>query len=227
MPMSPEQRRASNRASQARSRARQRAIRNNEAIPPAAVNRRHSAAVTRAYNTASAMRAARTERVESLPDIRNMKNNLFVGRDPMRGKGDGVLPYKATKSGQGRQAEALIENERAKNIRALGRSRQYQLATELNSGPNAERLQQNMDPEQQRRFQQLSEQIAAHSQQSLGLLFSYADGKGDYSGVLEAILASPESLDVELGLSRLALLAKRAKLANEVYSVKRVGAITV
>ncbi len=227
MPQTPEQRRSANRDAKRRQRARDRAGRSGERIPPTAANRRHSPEVAKAYQRASEARARRVEVVESLPDIRNPKLNLYVARDPVRGKGDGVLPYKATRGGQQRQAKAIIENERAKNIRALGKSRRQQLVDELHNSTNSERLQANMDEDQQARFQRLSERIASYSQQSLGLLFRYADGSGEYSGVIEAILASPESRDVELGLARLALLAKRAQQANEFYSVPRIGPITV
>lgn len=217
------------RAAAARYRERKRAEAKGETIPPEAAHRRQAPIVTRAAARAAAARFRRNEVVESLPNIRNLEggDTLYVPRDRQRGKGPGAIPFKSTRGGQQRQAQAITENENARKLQVLGRSRKQQLVDELNNSQNSERLQSAMNPEQQARFQRLSEAIAKNNQQSLALLFTYAGGSGDYSGVLEAILASPESRDVELGLARLSVLAKLAQQAAELYSPSRIGRLNV
>lgn len=84
-----------------------------------------------------------------------------------------------------------------------------------------------MSREQQAEFQKYSAQIAAASQQSLGILFLYAGGQNQYSAALERILASPESRDVEEGLGMLAVLAEQAGRADAMYSPRIIGRLTV
>lgn len=180
------------------------------------------AIVARAQAAAARQRRARAEAIESLPNVNNPRANLRAGEQTGRG-----LPEMKTAAGQRRQAQAFRQRIAAEKLQNVGRARKSQLANELQYGPNADRMQQNMSRVQQREFQQLSERIARGSQQSLAILFEYAGGQGQYSSAIERILASPESRDVEEGLSILAALADMADRAAVMYAPARIGRLTV
>ena len=84
-----------------------------------------------------------------------------------------------------------------------------------------------MTASQQARFQALSDRISRISHQALGILFTHEGGTGDYNAVIERILASPESRDVEEGLEILESLADMADKAGEAYAPSRVGRLNI
>jgi len=178
----------------------------------------HGTPAKRAQDTARIQRERRAAALSELPDVRNPAVKLRVGEQTER-----FAPAKKTRAGQLRQAQAIRTQAAAQRLQAVGKGRQAQLRNELDFGSNAERLQEAMNPEQRRRFQDLSYRIAKGSQQSTAILFDYAGGQGDYSSALERILASPESRDVDEGLAILASLAERADAANGLYSPKALG----
>lgn len=184
--------------------------------------RARQAIVERAQAAAARQRQARAEVINSLPDIRNPIVNLRAGEQTGRG-----LPARKTAAGQRRQAQAFRERISAERLQAVGRARKAQLVTELEYGPQWDRLQAAMRPDQRREFQELSERIASGSQQSVALLFNYAGGQGQYSAALERILASPESRDVEEGLAMLEALAEQAARAAVMYAPSRIGRLSV
>lgn len=207
-------------------RARLKAARTGTAVPAQAVRQRAanyrppavSGAVERAQAVATRQRAERDEFIARLPDIRNPRVTLRPVERTQRG-----LPERKTPAGRKRQAEAIREKMAAGRLQAVGRARKAQLVSELRDGMQNDRLQSAMDSEQQARFQRLSERIARGSQQSVALLFDYAGGQGQYSSAIERIVASPESRDVEEGLSILEALADQAELAASVYSPTSIG----
>jgi hypothetical protein len=180
------------------------------------------AIVERAQAAAQRQRLARAEVIASLPNVYNPRANLRAGEQTGRG-----LPERKTAEGQRRQAAAFRQRIAAEKLQNVGRARKSQLVNELQYGPNADRMQQNMTRTQQREFQALSERIARGSQQSIAILFEYAGGQGQYSSAIERILASPESRDVEEGLSILASLADMADQAAVAYAPSRIGRLTV
>lgn len=119
-----------------------------------------------------------------------------------------------------------MENANAKRLTTIGRARKEQLRNELETNPTG-RLEENMTPEQRKEFQRYSEIIAKGSQQSVAILFEYANGQELYSAALERILASPTSRDVEEGLSILSRLAELAQEAAVLYSPANIGRVTV
>jgi hypothetical protein len=180
------------------------------------------AIVERAQAAAARQREARAEVISSLPDIRNPGVTLRAGEQTGRG-----LPERKTPAGQRRQAAAFRERIASEKLQAVGRARKAQLVSELEHGPQADRLQGAMSREQQREFQSYSERIARGSQQSLAILFEHAGGQGAYSSALERILASPESRDVEEGLGMLAALADQADRAAVLYAPSRIGRLSI
>lgn len=211
-------------------RARQKAAQLGTQPPPAARLQRPAqyrpprvtGIVERAQAAAEQQRQRRAEVISNLPDVRNMAVRLRVGEKTER-----FAPERKTRAGKQRQAQAIRERAAAEKLQGVGRSRRYQLRTELQHGAQSDRLQENMNAEQRSRFQRLSETIASGSNQAVGLLFNYAGGQQEYSMALERILASPESRDVEEGLAMLETLAARAKRAATIYSPSTIGHITV
>ena len=184
--------------------------------------RARQAIVERAQAAAARQRQLRAEAINSLPDIRNPVVKLRAGEQTGRG-----LPERKTAAGQRRQAQAFRERIAAEKLQAVGRARKAQLVTELEYGPQSDRLLDAMTPDQQRDFQRYSERIASGSQQSIALLFNYAGGQSVYSSALERILASPESRDVEEGLAMLAALAEQADRAAKMYAPSKIGRLTI
>lgn len=174
--------------------------------------------VERAQAAAARQREARAALIASLPNVNNPDAPLRPPEQTGRG-----LPERKTAAGQKRQAQAFRERVAAEKLQAVGRARKEQLVTELTHGVNADVYARNMDREQQQRFQRHSERIAAGSQQSLAILFEFADGQGRYSAALERILASPTSRDVEEGLAMLENLADIASRAAVMYAPSRIG----
>jgi len=208
-------RREQNRVNKAAQRARDAAgVAAAKPGPP----RVHGPAPKRAQDTARIQRERRAAVLSELPDVRNPAVKLRVGEQTER-----FAPQKKTRAGQLRQAQAIRAQAAAQRLQGVGKSRQSQLRNELDFGPNAERLQEAMTPEQRHRFQVLSERIAKGAQQSTAILFDYAGGQSAYSSALERILASPESRDVEEGLAILAQLAETAGKANAMYRPKALG----
>lgn len=218
------QQRAAHAQAQARYRSRQKSLEAGTPITSGAMHRRQAAIVTRAVNRVAASRTARLRLIESLPNVRTPnepEETLYVPPERRRGE-----PYKASRAGQQRQAAALLEGEAAHKLQAVGASRQQQLRDELRHGPNAARLQEVMDSEQQSRFQYLSEKMARNSRQSLAILFNYAGGAGDYSSILHNYLLASQP-DIEEGLNRLEALTELASRAAVLYSPKRIGTLRV
>lgn len=211
-------------------RARQRAERLGVQPPPEARLQRPAVyrpprvtgIVENAQASAQRQRQARAEIISQLPDVRNPRVKLRPGEQTER-----YAPERKTRAGKRRQAEAIRNRAAAERIQAIGRARRNQLLNELRFGALSDRLQDAMTREQQADFQRYSERIASGSQQSLGILFEYAGGQNEYSAALERMLASPESRDVEEGLSMLAALADRAGRAAVMYSPSAIGRITV
>lgn len=208
-------RREQNRANKAAQRARDAAgVKATRPGPP----RVQGPPPQRAQDVARIQRERRAATISELADVRNPLVKLRVGEQTER-----FAPPKKTRAAQLRQAAAIREQAAAQKLQTVGRNRQAQLRNELGFGPNAERLQEAMSPEQRRRFQLLSDTIAKGSQQSTAILFNYAGGQSAYSSALERILASPESRDVEEGLAILAQLAETAGRADAMYSPKALG----
>jgi hypothetical protein len=172
----------------------------------------------RAQTAVKLQRERQAATLSELPDVRNPAVKLRIGEQTER-----VAPPKKTKAGQRRQAEAIRNQAKAQRLQTVGKARQSQLRNELDFGPNAGKLQEAMNPEQRRRFQDASYKIAQGSQQSTAILFDHAGGQGAYSSALERILASPTSRDVEDGLSILESLAERSEQADKMYSPKALG----
>lgn len=181
-----------------------------------------SGAGLRAATAAAAGRLRRKETLEALPSVRNTESKIYVPREPGR-----KIAAKVTKAGQARQAEAVREAEAAKKLQAIGRARKNQLVVELHNGPNTERMLSSMSGSQQQQFQALSERIASVPNQAIAILFQYEGGQGDYNSIIERILASPESRDVEDALGKLRALTELAERAGELYAPKRIGRLTV
>lgn len=177
----------------------------------------------RAQKVRNIQRERRANVLSQLPDVRNPSETIRVGE-----RTKGVIVDKKTPKAQARNAAAFREQAAAERLQAVGRSRKDQLRNELISGPQASRLTDNMTPEQRRRFQQLAERIAgAGSNQSTAILFNHAGGANAYHGALEKMLASPESRDVEEGLSQLEHLAQLAEKAGKLYAPSKIGRLTV
>lgn len=211
-------------------RARQAAALRGTQVPAHAVQQRPAhyrpprvqGVVERAQAAVHQQRLTRAGVIESLPDIRNPKVRLRAKEITDRG-----LPERKTRRGQQTQAERFRQRERADRLQAIGKGRKAQLITELYDGPQSERLQENMMPEQRHQFQRLMERITRGSQQSIAILFEYAGGASDYAAALDRILGSPESRDVDEGLSILETLADRAAQAAVEYAPSKIGRLTV
>ncbi len=169
--------------------------------------------VNRAAQYAAELRASRAEAIESLPSARNPAVNIYVPREPARAPDR----QRKTKAGLARQAAAIRERARAERLQSIGRARKSQLVEGLTTGPNADRLGETMDREQQRRYQRAAERLAGIPQQVLAVLFEYEGGQGDYNSVHERILGSPESRDVEEGLDKFETLADLGERATALY----------
>lgn len=224
---------AAYRARQARNaanyRARVKASRTGAPIPTAAVQQRPahyrpvtvSGAVENARAQAERLRNTRDEVIGQLSDIRSPGTNLRNKERTER-----AVPERKTREGRKRQAEAIRMRANAERLQPLGRARKEQLRTELESGMQSDRLQENMTRDQRRQFQKLSEAIANGSAQSVAILFEHAGGQNLYSAALDRILASPEGRDVEEGLDLLATLATYAKRAHREYAPSRIGTLS-
>lgn len=183
---------------------------------------RVSGIVERAQASTAKQRQARATLINSLTNINNPKVKLRPGEQTER-----AAPIRKTRRGQQRQAADIRANAAAQRLQDVGRDRKQRLVSELESGPQADRLKETMSKSQQRKFQKYMERIAAGSQQSVAILFEYAGGQGDFSSAFDRLLGSPESRDVEEGLSKLKQLAKRAEKAAVAYSPKAIGRVTV
>lgn len=179
-------------------------------------------AVERAQASARQQRERRERLLSQLPDVRNPRVKLRPQEKTERG-----LPERKTRAGRIRQAEAIRERAAAERIQTVGRERQKQLRGELDYGAQSDRLQETLSKRQQREFKKYSNIIASGSYQATAILFDHAGGQQEYSAAIERLLASPESRDVEEGLSMLAALAERAQSAATMYAPRAIGRIEV
>lgn len=208
-------RREQNRINKAAQRARDRAgTKASRPGPP----RVRGTADQRAAAIRDRQAARRAEVLRSLPDVRNPLVNIRVPETDRRG-----LAQRKTREGQQRQASRIKAQADASRIQDTGRARKRQIVNELSSGPQSERLRDAMDDAQAKRFQTLADKIAGGSQQSTAIMLDHAGGINEYNAALEKILASPESRDVEEGLSQMKALAERAERAEKMYGPKALG----
>lgn len=170
--------------------------------------------VDRSVRYAQLKRDRRAEVIESLPDVRNPASNL-------RAKGERDIRKAPRGYSQKRQAEAIREQAQAKEIQALGRRAKATVRG------NAERpdLRGVMDREQRRRFDDAMRRIQAGSQQSLGILFSYAGGEEDFDLAIERV-KYPRG-DPDEGFDMLDALADRAEDAARLYAPSVIGRLNV
>lgn len=213
-----------------RYRARSRSIAEGVGVPVAVQRRTQPRAqpgnqriVERAVEAAAALRTGRAAFLAQLPNVMNPLANIRPPAEWKRG-----LPNLKMKSvsGQLNAARRIRDNENAKRINNLGRNQSRNVRNELESGPQSQRLNENLATDANKaRFLAATDKISSISQQALGILFFHTGGRDLYFSALESILGSPESRDVEGGLQRLEMLADKAVEADRLYAPKAIGRV--
>lgn len=174
--------------------------------------------VQNAQAYAERVRKRRYEYLRTLPNAINPRKRIRIPEPEER-----AAPVKKTRPAQQRQAQAIRESIDNQRLARIGKSRKGELVIQLEFGPQYAQLQKNMDREQQREFQYLSEIIAKGSAQSVAILFEYSGGQSLYTGAFDLILQSTP--DVEGGLGLLAELAEAAQRAAVIYAPSNIGGL--
>lgn len=206
-------------------RARQKEAR--EATPPPNVTGRYQQSrkpeyvpgtglLQRAYREVQAARVKQDSVIRSLPDIRNTTKRVAI-RVPERPETSLNLAGIRTRKGMETAAKRLRDEHKSTQLQGFGKSKRQQLRTELTHGPVAEMLQENMNREQQDRFQRLSERIAKPSNQAVAILFKHLGGAGTYDSIISKLLY-PKDSSIDDSLDRLEELADQADRADKTYS---------
>ncbi len=201
----------------------------------------------RALDAANTLIERQASALAQLRSIRNMGEPKKGLRQQVDAEGRLIVPIetqmetawmeqpKKTRPAQLESAQRIRDHSNATRLAVIGKERKAQLELELHYGADSDRYETEFTPEQQHRFQELSERIAGISHQALGILFAQQGGQDDYNAALERMKGSPDSVDVEEGLNMLETLAELAEVANRHYSPasfnpitgKRVGIIRV
>lgn len=210
-------RRARQRANSAAYRARQKAAAQTK--KPRGAQPHGGGVVRAAQEYAETLRQTRAEILAQLPDVRNPAANIR----PMERTGRAEGPPVKTKAAQVARAKAIRDRANAERLQGIGRARKNSLAVELTDGPISEQLQE-MNPDQRRRFRDLTERITRGSAQAVAILFEHAGGQKLYSAAIERILYKASR---EEGFDMLETLAEYAEDAARLYAPSRIGRLNV
>lgn len=221
-----DRRREQNRINKANQRARDRAREAAKPIPRKVASYPARASAAREAEKLREATQRRYDVLKRLPSVQNI-DHPEVGVNRLPDVNGFTLASATRRMSPKRQAEALRTTARSQKLVEVGRGRREQLRHELHDSEQSWQYQRYMSPEQQQRFQELSEKIASIPLQAIGILFDYENGSESYHSVIGMLTGSPDSVDVEEALSTLSDLAEVAERAGKLYAPRAIGNLNV
>lgn len=221
-----DRRREQNRINKANQRARDRAAAAGKPTPRKVASYPARASAAREADKYRRAAEARLNVLRQLPSVNNVEHPE-VGLSSLGSPVSFTPAKRVGRLSPARQAEAIRDLARSQKLVEVGRGRREQLRTELTDSEQSWQYGRYMSPEQQQRFQDLSNKIASIPLQAIGILFDYENGAETYHSAIGRLTGSPDSVDVEEGLDILAGLAEVAERAGKMYAPRAIGNLNV
>lgn len=176
-----------------------------------AANNARVGAAQRASEAATVQREIRAREIEKLPQVRNPKARIFVGREPARVVATGA---------NARDAAAIRRAATNQKIQAVGRGLQRAFRSSTVAEDNG---LYGLDARDKARFEGLARRVASVSPQALAIYYHHEGGSGEFTNATKAIRYPVDGSDGEEGFARLEALVKSVETAEALYGEKALG----